>query len=102
MSLRSEFLREWRIWYSMTYKAKRDDVPMKTDWLDFELWLEEVGPRPKGNYQFCRDDSPFDPNTPWNEETAGWRKMPCGRQAHKYRNYYTTSKATLEKIRRGY
>jgi len=95
MSLRKDYLTEWRIWYSMTYKAERDEVPIKTDWLNFEFWLDEVGPRPAEHFQFCRDNY----DTAWNEETAGWREMPGGRQDHPYGPYYHTCKATRERLK---
>lgn len=96
-NLRKEFIKEWRVWYSMRYKAHRAGVEFKKEWDTFEGWLDEVGPRPGDNYQFCRDKSPEDNHEPWNETTAGWRAMPAGRN-HSYRNYYTTSRIVLDKI----
>ena len=88
MNLRKQYLSEWRVWYSFTYKARRDGVEVKPEWLDFEQWINEVGPRPKSNYQFCRDNSHYEPNTPWTEHTAGWRNMPLGRLNHCYQPHY--------------
>jgi len=87
-TLRQHYLDEWRVWYSMTYKAKRDGIELKPEWENFEQWFDEVGERPGDNYQFCRDNSHYEPMTPWNETTAGWRKMPLGRINHAYQPGY--------------
>lgn len=83
-TLRQHYLTEWRVWYSMRYKAHRDGVHLKPEWEVFETWFDEVGERPGDNYQFCRDDSIDNPMTPWNETTSGWREMPLGRKKHRY------------------
>ena len=90
-TLRQHYLQEWRIWYSMRYKAHRDGVELKPEWETFELWFDEVGERPSSKHQFCRDNSHYEPRTPWNESTAGWRRMPCGRKNRQYSGYYAVS-----------
>ena len=86
MSLRQEYLTEWRVWYNAFNKAKQHGVEVYKPWQDFEYWLGDVGPRPKDGYQFCRDDW----EGPWHPDNAGWRSMPAGRQ-RAYRGYYKVS-----------
>jgi hypothetical protein len=83
MSLRGEYIKEWRVWYNAFNKAKKDDVEVYEPWLNFYNWFDDLGPRPGDGYQFCRDDW----EGPWTPDNAGWRSMPCGRQ-RAYYGYY--------------
>lgn len=75
-NLRSIYLKEWRVWYNAFNKARELDVYIHPDWLDFEVWLDELGPRKNSTDQFCRDDW----TKGWTPDNAGWRSMPFGRK----------------------
>jgi hypothetical protein len=75
MTLRKEYINEWRIWYNAFNKANKEETFVHPDWLDFTSWLSELGPRPNSTDQFCRDDW----TKGWTPDNAGWRTMPYGR-----------------------
>ena len=70
----------------MQYKARRDGYYIKPEWETFVGWIDDVGPKPEGNYYFCRHDW----YGPWNTENAGWQLMPKGRK-RSYRRGYADS-----------
>lgn len=56
-NLRNEYLSDWRVWYSMQYKAHNVYYcDLEADWNDFETWLGEFGCRPADHYRFVRRD----------------------------------------------
>ena len=75
MTLRKEYINEWRIWYNAFNKANKEETFVHPDWLDFTSWLSELGPRPNSTDQFRRDDW----TNGWTPDNAGWRTMPYGR-----------------------
>jgi hypothetical protein len=84
-NLRGIYLKEWRVWYNAFNKARELEVYIHPEWLDFRVWLDEIGPRQCESDQFCRDDW----TKGWTPDNAGWRSMPFGRK----RDYsYTESR----------
>lgn len=78
-NLRKEYLTEWRLWYSMVYKAYNNyNCDLEPSWLDFATWLADVGPRPTPNSRFVRRELEkgfVKDNCSWVEEPRGPRKV---------------------------
>lgn len=80
-TMRSEYIREWRLWYAFMWKCAHSAKYYETaevcaEWQDFEAWLDSVGPCPQPGWVFARINTlgNYEPsNCRWMSRQEQWQ-----------------------------